>query len=738
VSTSSTLRALLSRVEEEYGRALAAGLAALRAENEELRSRLRQAQAGPYVAPPCATDKVSVRPNDRQPASMATGSLAADPVSDKRDDSMVMVADCDLSTQRHSVISHRYSFSDTDVEKAFRDFDKGKNGTLCAEDIRDVMLEKGAKDPDLLGKIIIAVARLHAAMPDLMEHQNQRELCFLGFKHIMLSPDPAECIPQETRCRSCDNEFMDDSKHCHHCGEVRDEIQTTLRNIRDAFIRHVTKVRVSEVTKVHTSDLLMEMEEDSTFTRVLETAVAGVILLNAVAIGMSEDLMHDSWLWKVAEIGFTIFFAAELVIVVSKRGAVAHFFGVDWQWNWFDFSVVLMAVVDLAFTLAAVIADLGDDVHLSRFTIVRLARLARITRIVRLLRMKMFKELTLMINGVIGGLRTLFWAFVLLLVLVYVLAVLLRQTTREHTNCNVEGPECTKFESHIAKYHEQLFGGVLRCMFTVFRCFTDGCSSPDGTPLTLHLMGTHGWIFVLTYTLFVLFIIFGIFNLIAAVFVENTLEYARFDAERRHQLRHKEHIKTAQELQAVALKISCGSNTDPTGHQESDLPIPRVKSFLKGMTGKDLRKQAPSTQHNNWRVTHDVFNRVMLDPQVQVMMDDLEISVSSRSKLFDVLDSDSSGTLDVAELVEGLMKLRGPADKGDVVSTRLMIRNMQSSFKTFERDCIANQRSIEDSQAQVKAAVKQLREELRALQLPSPPPPPSASLPTTYSEVCTM
>merc|ERR1719181_2356084 len=65
--------------------------------------------------------------------------------------------------------------------------------------------------------------------------------------------------------------------------------------------------------------------------------------------------------------------------------------------------------------------------EVSTFTVLRLVRLVRITRLVRLLRLKMFHELSLMVNGVIAGLKTLFWAIVFLVALIYSFGVLLRQ-----------------------------------------------------------------------------------------------------------------------------------------------------------------------------------------------------------------------------------------------------------------------------------------------------------------------
>merc|ERR1712154_139618 len=63
-------------------------------------------------------------------------------------------------------------------------------------------------------------------------------------------------------------------------------------------------------------------------------------------------------------------------------------------------------------------------------------------------------------------------------------------------------------------------------MLTVFRCFTDGCSAFDGTPLQHHLHLKYGLpVFVVYYILF-LFVTIGIFNLIMAIFIERVLDAA--------------------------------------------------------------------------------------------------------------------------------------------------------------------------------------------------------------------
>merc|ERR1712039_808687 len=76
-------------------------------------------------------------------------------------------------------------------------------------------------------------------------------------------------------------------------------------------------------------------------------------------------------------------------------------------------------------------------------------------------------------------------------------------------------------------------------------------------------------------------------------------------------------------------------------------------------------------------VTRDMFLQQIQTPQVVELLDELEIHVGDRMELFDVIDADSSGSIDISELILGLLKLRsGGADKTDVVSAILGIRSI--------------------------------------------------------------
>ncbi|CAK9024954.1 unnamed protein product [Durusdinium trenchii] len=71
-------------------------------------------------------------------------------------------------------------------------------------------------------------------------------------------------------------------------------------------------------------------------------------------------------------------------------------------------------------------------------------------------------------------------------------------------------------------------------------------------------------------------------------------------------------------------------------------------------------------------VTKDQFNHWLTTEKEFIgRLDDSEIDLSCKFDLFDVLDADLSGELEFEEMVDGLLKCRGPASKTDIIAIRL-------------------------------------------------------------------
>merc|ERR1711908_64549 len=76
----------------------------------------------------------------------------------------------------------------------------------------------------------------------------------------------------------------------------------------------------------------------------------------------------------------------------------------------------------------------------------------------------------------------------------------------------------------------QNFHSVYAAFFTMFRCVVSGdCSTKDGRPIFVLVAAEYGWEFGVMYCITVMFMTFGLFNVIVAIYVENTVTAAKFD-----------------------------------------------------------------------------------------------------------------------------------------------------------------------------------------------------------------
>merc|ERR1719414_290408 len=91
--------------------------------------------------------------------------------------------------------------------------------------------------------------------------------------------------------------------------------------------------------------------------------------------------------------------------------------------------------------------------------------------------------------------------------------------------CESQPWGCTDSEVFLMKYRDEMFGTVGRCMFTIFRCFvSDGCVAISGAPIMPLLWDHFGWLIVIFYVIVFVLLTFGLFNLIMATIVENTMQ----------------------------------------------------------------------------------------------------------------------------------------------------------------------------------------------------------------------
>merc|ERR1712179_708221 len=71
-----------------------------------------------------------------------------------------------------------------------------------------------------------------------------------------------------------------------------------------------------------------------------------------------------------------------------------------------------------------------------------------------------------------------------------------------------------------------------------------------------------------------------------------------------------------------------------------------------------------------------LFDTWIQRPDVTALFEEVEVDTSTKFDLFDALDVDCREELTLNTIVEGLMKLRGPISKLDIVATRLKVTHI--------------------------------------------------------------
>eukprot|EP00930_Biecheleria_cincta_P055209 TRINITY_DN41556_c0_g1_i1.p1 TRINITY_DN41556_c0_g1~~TRINITY_DN41556_c0_g1_i1.p1 ORF type:complete len:673 (-),score=102.25 TRINITY_DN41556_c0_g1_i1:21-1778(-) len=414
-----------------------------------------------------------------------------------------------------------------------------------------------------------------------------------------------------------------------------------------AILREV--LRLEEQSALYLDEETLTLQKTWT-DYTLEYGPAIVIATNTLTIGLSSDIAPDAWAWQIVEMTYLFLYTLEACAKMWIYGVRWYFRGPDYGWNYFDFFCLMLSAVDVSISLT---------VHLTAYAapptgvlmLVKLLRLSRLARLVRTLRFDVFKELKLMVMGVISGMRVLSWAMVLLIVFIYICGVAFN---------NILGGQ------------EPEFGDVIGAMFTLFRCFTDGCTDPQGRPLTDRLAHRYGFVFMLCYLVMFMVIVLGVFNLIMAVFIDNVVSS---QIQRKlMELAQSEHVVELQIKQHLLRLLLAGKAAgvpqevvDDILDLEESLPTEAARACAQFQCVLDAAVI----------ITRPMFRAFMEDTDFCECLVGAEIEVNHGADfLYTVLDADMSGWITAREIFDGLMMLRGPVNKAEVVSLRLQMRHI--------------------------------------------------------------
>lgn len=484
-----------------------------------------------------------------------------------------------------------------------------------------------------------------------------------------------------------------------------------------AFENTANHVR-DTITKGHfhksLEKLVLDIEKDLHRPRIIDqywftTIVTCAICVNAVIMGIETDYPEHKSTYHIFELIFTIIFTFEMG---AKLWYLRKQYFKD-GWNVLDFVLVWMSIID------GIIMDmiLGGGGNMKSFSALRILRVMRIVKMVRLL--KAFRELWLIVQGMLNSVKTIFWATVLQIMLLYVCGIFCCQMIGQNTSLGYfrgidEVTPGTEIDYHPDFDSYQFYGTIPRAMFTLFETCIEPLNIRPVVEKQPHLFFFYlGYMFITT---------FGLMNVIIGVIVDNTMNAGKDQSQDEAALEMMRKLKKMEMMENMVFEF---------GDQDKD-----------------------------GSVTFDEIYQGIEDPEIARQIDGLPLPVGcTMQEFFDLVDSDCTELIEPGELLKNLLRMWCAEEKEMVVELKLVMhqlkRNMIDGLSEVNHDCTDVNRAVNALQHEVRhdvqgrlekieqrimQAAKQLGGNtgaLSALKLPSEGDASHLALPETFTRPLT-
>eukprot|EP00928_Gymnodinium_smaydae_P044249 TRINITY_DN29523_c0_g8_i1.p1 TRINITY_DN29523_c0_g8~~TRINITY_DN29523_c0_g8_i1.p1 ORF type:complete len:576 (-),score=139.20 TRINITY_DN29523_c0_g8_i1:148-1875(-) len=370
--------------------------------------------------------------------------------------------------------------------------------------------------------------------------------------------------------------------------------------------------------------------------------LSAVLLVgNAVFIGFQvENSFNDVPPFAIDMIDY--FFCVAFLIELGLRlyGYGCYRFWCkkeDRAWNTFDFLIVLLSTFD---TGVSIFSSGADDSPLGNISVLRVIRIVRITRVLRIIRvMKFFQDLRILVAAIASTLKTAAFAFMLIMFTMYMFGIAITQMVAEYYK------ERKAAGSPVAQDDDliQFFGSIFLTIFTLFMTVAGGIDWRDAAVPLLNSSS----IAFLFFIMYVMLMILCVMNVLTGIFCQSAIDTAAADKESVIQIHLQEKQRFIETLQTMFDKM----DNSRTG-------ILRVEDFH----------------------TH------LSEETMQAMLKSLEIEVRDALTLFELLDTDGSGEVDINEFVTGCITLRGGAKAVHMEKVSNMNKVFSARFDDLDKE----------------------------------------------------
>jgi len=305
-------------------------------------------------------------------------------------------------------------------------------------------------------------------------------------------------------------------------------------------------------------------------------------------------------------------------------------------WNVFDLAVVCTSLMDDISTL--IIGDAALE-NTSMLRLLRLTRLVRVVRIIRVLRF--FRDLRIIVAGILGSAKSLFWALILLGLIMFIVAVGILQIIAEHIKLldeqDTPNPDVQALLDN--------FGGIFVTMFTLYKSIVGGMDWGDAAAPLIRV----NFLLGAFYALYIAFAILCVLNIVTGVFVENAAKITAKDEE--HMI--MEELETRKQWFEDIKTVFASADIDGDGEMR-------------------------------W----EEFEGYIADVRIQTYFKKIGLDVESQCAkgLFELLDFDGDGSVNLDEFASSVQEIHGPAKSIDIVRLRHDTKNLKKDVKLIRED----------------------------------------------------
>lgn len=407
----------------------------------------------------------------------------------------------------------------------------------------------------------------------------------------------------------------------------------------------------------HKESCVQRMVRSSAF----DLLCAMAVMTNSIFIGIEVQLSLSADNDVTTSIHVIQYvYAAWLFLELAMRiwaDGCSIFCGPDWMWSLLDLLVVSISlwevVADIIYAVDSNDVS-GNADGVTGLKALRIVRVTRILQVVRLMRVFRFVlAFRTLITSIAFTLKSLFWALMLLLLIVYVFAVLFCQAVNDYI-VDSANPELPEYELRMC---EKYFGSVSDTMISLFMSIAAGVSWENViAPLRL-ISGMWALVFIL----YVSFTYFAVLNVVTGVFCQSAIESAQND-----------HATMVQSI----LK-------------NKEAHIAKIHGLFSQLGTE-----------NTGVITFANFNEKINTPQVRAYFELLGLDVWDAWSFFKLLDLDDSGDVAVEEFLMGCLRTRGYAkgiDVGKLIHDQNWLMRNQGKFYIFvEKEMAQLQKQIKD------------------------------------------